>query len=76
MSYLARPGTLSDLATGVEILYFAGGEYVPGTVYHGIVLTVHAQAYGVGTTWVPVLLDSGNLPVRIFSTRPLWIIGS
>lgn len=77
MSYLARPALLSDLEVGQEILYFAGGEYVPGIVNHGVIERLFEfQSQGGSTVqFLPVKLDSGRLPIRLFSSRPLYIIG-
>ena len=77
MSYLARQAAaLTDLALGMEILYFPGDEYIPARAVHGIITSLMEIQGSVQAPFIPVRLDSMALPVRIFASRACWIIGS
>jgi hypothetical protein len=74
---MARLALLADVMVGMEIIYFAGGEYIPGISYHGVVTTVHdLQVQDGGVQCLPVNLDGERVPVRLFSSRTLFIVGS
>jgi hypothetical protein len=72
MTYRAAPVAIADLSIGDEILYFAGGEYVPGTTYHGIVTALFSVLGSPQAQFRAVRIDSMTLPIRLYASRPLF----
>jgi len=74
--YLAEASSIFDLELGDFVVYFAGGEYVPGPVVFGV-LTDVAEVEGVGRgAFRPVRVAGYRLPQKLYVRRPIFVCGS